>query len=196
MPPPYDANTGVTELVSDYATLINGKVILITGVSPGSLGDAFVRGILKAEPNRLILAGRNISKLDRYAIDLETGKSNSTTIGTLQIDLGSLSSVRHAAEHISSDEGIPTIDVLVNNAGIMAVDYALSEDGVESHFATNHLGPFLFTNLIMNKVVNSESPRIVMVSSDGHRMSPIRFDDYNFDVSCSETDTFQSGRGC
>lgn len=196
MPPPYDANTGVTELVSDYATLINGKVILITGVSPGSLGDAFVQGILKAEPNRLILAGRNISKLDQYAIDLETDKSNSTTIGTLQIDLGSLGSVRHAAEYINNDEGIPTIDVLVNNAGIMAVDYALSEDGVESHFATNHLGPFLFTNLIMNKILNSKSPRIVMVSSDGHRMSPIRFDDYNFDVSCSDTDTFQSGRGC
>jgi NAD(P)-dependent dehydrogenase (short-subunit alcohol dehydrogenase family) len=65
----------------------------------------------------------------------------------------------------------------------MATEYALSREGVESQFATNHLGPFLLTNLIMGKVVAARSPRVVMVASDGHRLSGIRFTDYNFDVS-------------
>jgi NAD(P)-dependent dehydrogenase (short-subunit alcohol dehydrogenase family) len=65
----------------------------------------------------------------------------------------------------------------------MATEYALSAERVESQFATNHLGPFLLTNLIMGKVLAARSPRVVMVASDGHRLSGIRFADYNFDVS-------------
>ncbi|KAJ5555595.1 hypothetical protein N7535_008030 [Penicillium sp. DV-2018c] len=180
MPAPYNTNTTTTELVTDYASLIKGKVILTTGVSPGSLGGAFVQSIAKANPACLILAGRNLPKLDGCVRDIKA-ENPSVKVITVQVDLGSLASVRNAAETINGNAGIPAIDVLVNNAGIMAVDYALSDEGVESQFATNHLGPFLFTNLIMGKVLKSESPRIVMVSSDGHRLSPIRFDDYNFD---------------
>lgn len=103
-------------------------------------------------------------------------------VRTLQVDLGSLKSVRDAAAQVNSWEDIPAIDVLVNNAGIMAVVYKLSPDGFESHLATNHLGPFLFTNLIMKKIVAVKEPRIVVVSSDCHRLNPFRFDDYDFDV--------------
>jgi NAD(P)-dependent dehydrogenase (short-subunit alcohol dehydrogenase family) len=184
MPPPYDSKTTTTELVTDYTSLIKGKVVLTTGVTLGSLGGAFVQSIAKANPACLILAGRNLAKLDQCGRDLESENPN-LRIFTVQIDLGSLSSVRDAAAHLNSNTEIPVIDVLVNNAGIMAVDYALSDDGVESQFATNHLGPFLFTNLIMGKILRSESPRVVMVASDGHRLSHIRFDDYNFDVSAS-----------
>ncbi|KAJ5120470.1 uncharacterized protein N7515_009858 [Penicillium bovifimosum] len=180
MPAPYNANTTTTELVTDYASLIKGKVILTTGVTLGSLGYAFVQSIAKANPACLILAGRNLTKLDQCGEDLKAENPGLNVI-TVKVDLGSLVSVRNAAEHINANTQIPAIDVLVNNAGIMAVDYALSADGIESHLATNHLGPFLFTNLIMGKILQSESPRIVMVSSDGHRLSPIRFDDYNFD---------------
>ncbi|KAJ5542472.1 hypothetical protein N7535_004893 [Penicillium sp. DV-2018c] len=179
MPAPYNTNTTTTELVTDYASLVKGKVILSTGVTPGSLGGAFVQSIAKANPACLILAGRNLGKLDHCVADIKA-ENPSLKVITVQVDLGSLASVRNAGEHINANAEIPVIDVLVNNAGIMAVDYALT-DGVESQFATNHLGPFLFTNLVMGKVLKSGSPRIVMVSSDGHRLSPIRFDDYNFD---------------
>ncbi|KAK9242350.1 hypothetical protein V1506DRAFT_547803 [Lipomyces tetrasporus] len=87
-------------------------------------------------------------------------------VRTLQVDLGLLKSVRDAA----AQENSTVIDVLVNNAGVMAV---------EQHLVTNHLGPFLFTNLIINKILASRSPRIVVVSSNGHRMNPFRFDDDN-----------------
>ncbi|CAG7938609.1 unnamed protein product [Penicillium olsonii] len=180
MSPPYNATTTATELVTEYANLIQGKVILTTGVSPGSLGGHFVEAISKASPSCLILAGRSAAKLDQYSKELEKVNPNLRII-TLLVDLGCLTSVRKAASYINSHESIPAIDVLVNNAGIMASEYCLSEDGIESQFATNHLGPFLFTNLIMDKILRSESPRVVIVSSDGHRLSPIRFDDHNFD---------------
>ncbi|KAJ5312272.1 hypothetical protein PENANT_c011G06161 [Penicillium antarcticum] len=180
MPAPYNTNTTTIELVTDYKALMKDKVILTTGVSPGSLGGTFVQSLAEADPAYLILAGRNTAKLEQCVSELHTANPNLKT-RTLQIDLGSLKSVRSAAEQVNSWTDIPTIDVLVNNAGIMATEYGLSEDGVESQFATNHLGPFLFTNLVMGKILNSEAPRVVMVTSDGHRLSPIRFDDYNFD---------------
>ncbi|CAG8396540.1 unnamed protein product [Penicillium salamii] len=180
MPPLYNANTTMTELVTEYTNLIKGKVVLTTGVTPGSLGGSFVEAISKANPSCLILAGRSAAKLDQYGKLLETVNPDLKII-TVQIDLESLASVRKAAEYINTHESVPAIDVLVNNAGIMAVEYTVSEDGIESQLATNHIGPFLFTNLIMDKILMSKSPRIVMVSSDGHRLSPVRFDDYNFD---------------
>ena len=112
-------------------------------------------------------------------------------VRTLALDLSSLKQIRQAAHEVNTyDEGI---DVLVNNAGIMASPFWKTEDGLEAQFGTNYIGPFLFTNLIMNKVTAVGTARIVNVSSDGHRLSPIRFDDYGFQVGrcsslASETD--------
>lgn len=182
MPAPYDENTTADELIKDYENIIEGKVILTTGVSPNTLGGFFVQSIAKAKPSVLILATRNPAKLQETA-DMISSKYPNVRVRTLKVDLGSLKSVRGAAKEVNSWDDIPSIDVLVNNAGIMAVDYQLSPEGFESHLATNHLGPFLLTNLIMQKVLASKSPRVVVVSSDGHRLNPFRFDDYNFEVS-------------
>lgn len=184
MPAPYSTRTTTDELVADYAPLIKGKVILTTGVSSGSLGGFFVQSIAKAKPEWLILAARNADKLAQMAAEIAKAQPD-VKVRTLKVDLGSLESVRDAAAHVNSWDDVPVIDVLVNNAGVMAVDYQLSPDGFESHLATNHLGPFLFTNLIMKKIVAAKEPRIVVVSSDGHRLNPFRFDDYNFDVGRS-----------
>ncbi|KAJ5816973.1 hypothetical protein N7447_009206 [Penicillium robsamsonii] len=181
MPTPYTTHTTTDELISDYAALIKDKVILTTGVSSGSLGGFFVQSIAKAKPAWLILAARNADKLAKMAAEITTAQPE-IQVRTLQVDLGSLKSVQEAAAQVNSSwDDIPVIDVLVNNAGIMAVDYQLSPEGFESHLATNHLGPFLFTNLIIKKIVAAKEPRIVVVSSDGHRLNPFRFYDYNFD---------------
>ena len=75
------------------------------------------------------------------------------------------------------------IDVLINNAGIMAAPYATTVDGLEAQFATNHVGPFLFTNLIMQRVLAAgRGARVVNVSSSGHALEGIRWDDYGFSV--------------
>ncbi|KAJ5392182.1 hypothetical protein N7509_007672 [Penicillium cosmopolitanum] len=182
MPAPvYDTNTTASELVNDYKSIIQDKTILITGASPGSLGGYYAQNIAKANPACIILAGRNTTKLEQCTKEIQAA-SPKVKIRTLKLDLSSLQSTREAAaEVVDNWDDIPAIDVLVNNAGIMAPEYRVSVDGFESQFATNHLGPFLFTNLIMKKILKSTSPRIVTVASDGHRLSPLRFDDYNFD---------------
>lgn len=82
------------------------------------------------------------------------------------------------------------IDVLVNNAGIMAKSpYSQTPEGIEAQFGANHIGHFLFTNLIMSKLIGPEgsgrTARVVNIASDGYRLGPVRFDDWNFDVRTS-----------
>ena len=173
-----------SSLADFYAPQIKGKVVLTTGVSRSGLGAVFVKVVAKSQPSVLILAGRNATKVQETAQDLVAENPGlSVKVRALELDLSSFATVRAAAEKVNEWTDVPHIDLLVNNAGIMAVDYALSPDGYESQFATNHLSPFLFTNLIMDKILASAAPRVVMVSSDGHMLCPIRFHDYNFRVS-------------
>jgi NAD(P)-dependent dehydrogenase (short-subunit alcohol dehydrogenase family) len=98
----------------------------------------------------------------------------------IRLDLGSLKSVRKAAAEINSQ--VAKIDLLINNAAIMACPYAKTEDGIESQFGTNHIGHFLLTKLLMDKIIAAgPGSRIVNVSSSAIR-GTIRYDDYNFQV--------------
>lgn len=180
MPAPYKWETTAEEVVEDFKPHITGKVILTTGVSPGGLGAEFVQQIAVAQPKLLILAGRNKSKVEATATKIAEITKGSVETRVLKLDLGSLAKVREAAATVSTYP--EPIDVLVNNAGIMATEYMKTVDGFEGQFGTNHLAPWLFTNLIMDKILKSPSPRIVNVSSDGYRLSPIRFYDVGFKV--------------
>ena len=99
------------------------------------------------------------------------------------IELDNLESVRKAVSVV--DAAVEKIDVFINNAGIMAVkDFKTNNAGIESQFATNHVGHFLLTNLLMDKILAAgRGARIVNLTSDGHKISPVRFEDYNFSVS-------------
>ncbi|GIJ89480.1 hypothetical protein Asppvi_008422 [Aspergillus pseudoviridinutans] len=101
-------------------------------------------------------------------------------VRVLELDLSSFAAVREAADTILGWDGVPKIDVLVNNAGVIGVEWARSVDGFEMTFVVNHLGHFHFTNLIMSKFLASEALRVVNVSSEGHRFNQIRWGDYNF----------------
>lgn len=182
----YDTNTTADELVGDFAREINGKVILTTGVTLGSLGAAFVESIAKGQPALLILAGRNAEKLQKTADKITAANANVKT-RSLTLDLNSLAAVRQSARAVTTWTDVPHIDVVLNSAGLMGSPYMLTEDGFESQFGVNHLGHFLFTNLIMPKILASRSPRIVNITSDGHRLNPIRWNDYNFDVCVPPT---------
>ncbi|UKZ82633.1 hypothetical protein TrVFT333_010426 [Trichoderma virens FT-333] len=175
----YNANTTADDLLKDLSSEIKGKVILVTGVSQGTLGGVFLEYVAKAAPAGLILAGRTLSKVQQSADALKAAHP-AIDIRTLQIDLGSFAAVREAAATVNSWEDVPHIDVLVNNAGIMAIPYGKTVDGFELQFGSNHLGPFLFTNLIIDKILAAKAPRVVNISSSGHRLNPIRFFDYNF----------------
>ena len=129
----------------------------------------------------LILAARSPSKLAEADTTIKAAAPGVKT-RLLQLDLSSFRTVRAAAEEVNS--WIEPIDVLINNAGVMMCPFALSEDGIETQFATNHVGTFLFTNLVMGKILAAgNGARIVNVSSRGHRYGPVRFEDWNFGVS-------------
>lgn len=171
-----------SRLAAHYSEAIKGKVILTTGVSPGGLGAAFVNAIAPMHPALLILAGLDPAETQQTADDVSKS-SPDVKIRTLQIDLSSLAAVRAAAGTVIKGwTDVPHIDLLVNNAGISAIPRTITDEGFEKHFATNYLGPFLFTHLVMPKILASAAPRIVNVGSDGHIFSPIRFDDPNFRV--------------
>ncbi|KAF1817146.1 NAD(P)-binding protein [Eremomyces bilateralis CBS 781.70] len=98
----------------------------------------------------------------------------------VNLDLADYDSVRAAASAIQSQT--PKLDVLINNAGVMAVaNFTLSKSGVEYQFAANHVGHFLFTTLLTPLLLAAgNGSRIVNLSSSGHKCGPVRFDDYNF----------------
>ena len=181
MAPTYDQTTKGSVLIKDFADNIKGKVILVTGCSPGGIGALYATAIAPASPAVIILAGRTTESIapTEKAIQ-EANPAVKTKL--LVVDLGSFKSVRRAAEEVNAWEDVPHIDLLVNNAGIMACPYGVTEDGFEKQFGTNHLGHFLLTNLIMDKILKSKTPRVVSVSSGGHRFNPIRWGDYNFSV--------------
>ncbi|KAL2192262.1 hypothetical protein P885DRAFT_48109 [Corynascus similis CBS 632.67] len=180
----YDSETTASNVVQDVANQINGKVVLTTGVSPGGLGAAFVESVASAQPALLILAGRSLAKV-RETADTITTQHPNVKVRLLELDLGSLAAVRQAAEAVLSWNDVPKIDVLVNNAGVMGIEYARSDAGVEMTLAINHLGPFLLTNLLMNKLLAADKPRVVMLGSEGHRWNPIRWGDISFQDGAS-----------
>ena len=177
----YTFNTTGEDVASDCSTQIANKTVLITGVSPSGLGGAFASIIAKYSPACIILATRDISKAKEVAGEFPA----SVRTHIIELNLGSLQQIRKAAEEINKLE--ENIDVIVNNAGIMAPPYSKTIDGIESQLGINHIGHFLLTNLLLPKIIARKVPvRIVNVASNGFRFGPVRFEDYNFDVSVSK----------
>ncbi|KAK2605603.1 hypothetical protein N8I77_008429 [Diaporthe amygdali] len=139
MAPSYNSESKASELVAHYASEIAGKIILITGASAGSLGESFVKQIAIGKPAILILAGRSVSKMQGL-IDELNATHPTVNVKPLPLNLLSFTDVRKAADTLKSWADVPQIDILINNAGIMAVRYRLTEDGCETQFQTNHLG--------------------------------------------------------
>ncbi|ORX64168.1 NAD(P)-binding protein [Basidiobolus meristosporus CBS 931.73] len=161
-----------------FSDSIKGKTVLITGATWGGLGAEAARVIAKYGAKLVIVAGRRQSSLDETIgkIKQETPSAN---LRSLVIDLASLDSVRDAAKEVN--EYTEPIDVLINNAAIMAAPYSRTKDGFEAQFGINYLAPFLFTNLILDRLLaSSQGPRVVNVSSSGHQISKIRFADPGF----------------
>ncbi|MAM38583.1 MAG: short-chain dehydrogenase [Erythrobacter sp.] len=154
---------------------LSGRTAFITGGYSG-LGRETARAMADRGAH-VILSGRDATKLAAAAdaIAEETGAK----VDTLVCDLASLDSVRKAGAE--ANERFDKIDLLINNAGVMACDEAETTDGFEMQFGTNHLGHFLLTNLLMPLVERGERRRIVNLSSRGHHIAPVDFDDPNFE---------------
>ena len=153
-----------------------GRTILITGANSG-LGLRSAEA-LAAKGARVLLACRNATKA---AAALESVKAKATGAApeVRTLDLQSLASIRECAAGVSEELG--SLDVLMNNAGIMAVPKATTEDGFESQLGTNHLGHFALTGLLLPALLAAAEPRVVTVSSNAHNLGRMGFDDLFFE---------------
>lgn len=139
--------------------------------------------LAKHSPSLLVLVSRTHAKMEKVAAKVREDQPNAR-IETVEVDLSSLDSIRKGAKAI--EPLVETIDILVNNAAVVTSTHAFTADGLELQFGTNHIGPFLLTNLLMPKLLKAAqkspkgSTRIVNVTSAGHVISPIRYSDHKF----------------
>ncbi|CAF9904224.1 MAG: hypothetical protein HETSPECPRED_003445 [Heterodermia speciosa] len=176
----YNADTEGKEAIKDLGQYASGKTFLITGASQGGLGAEIAVILASAKPSQVILAGRTEDKISPV-IDEIKNIDSSVKATYVKLDLLDNASVRKAAEHIKSLT--KKIDVLINNAGIMAPkEYATSKDGIESQFAANHVGHFLLTGLLIEEVLAAgEGAAIINVASLGYQLAEPNLDDPNFE---------------
>lgn len=164
----------------------------MTGPTPGGIGAETLISLAAESPALLILVGRSQAKA-QATIDAIKKVNAGVKTKFVEADLSSLRSVRAAAQAILADADIAKIDVVINNAAVMATPFQLTADGFELQFHANYLGHFVLTNTIMPKIrAAGPGARVVNVSSSGHRLSGIRFEDPNFSApgAYSEMDSY------
>ncbi len=153
-----------------------GKTAIVTGASSG-LGVETARALASVGAE-VILPVRNLAKGSGVAAGIRSSTGNKA-ISVMELDLSDFSSIRKFAADFSALER--PLHILVNNAAIMACPLTRTAQGHEAQFATNHLGHFLLTNLLIPALEKGAPSRIVSLSSIGHRLSPIIFDDIHFE---------------
>ncbi|MEP3050628.1 MAG: SDR family NAD(P)-dependent oxidoreductase [Erythrobacter sp.] len=170
----FGAHSTTDEVLQDKD--LSGKTIVITGGNSG-LGMESGRALASAGAH-VVLLGRDQAKLDtaKQAIESETG---SDLIETINCDLGSLDSIRSCG--LEANDRFDKIDILINNAAVMACPKLKTSNGFELQFGTNHLGHFLLTKQLMPLIAAGADKRIVNLSSRGHHISPVNLDDPNFE---------------
>ena len=172
----YGAETTTDEVLEGVS--LQGRHFMVTGASSG-LGEETVRALSSAGA-KVTMVARNSDKLDAAADRIRTSVPT-TDLQTGLVDLADLSSIRSYAEEYLQEDA--PIDVLINNAGVMACPFMTTKDGFEMQFGTNHLGHFLLTNLLMPAIRSGQNPRIINLSSAGHTHADVSLDDPNFETS-------------
>ncbi|MER6394916.1 oxidoreductase [Kitasatospora sp. NPDC001603] len=149
-----------------------GRLFVVTGATSG-LGLATARA-LSHRGGHVVLAVRDEEKGRRVVAELRADQPGAR-LEVRRLDLADLASVRAFAAGLRADHG--RLDVLVNNAGVMAPPRTLSAQGHELQFAAHHLGHFALTGLLLDLLAEGRDPRVVTVTSLNHRRGRIRFDD-------------------
>ena len=171
--PPFTDKDGTMRWTADDMPNLTGRRAIVTGANSG-LGYCTAQA-LAAHGAAVTMAVRDEAK-GRAAAAAITSAGASGPIEVRRLDLADLASVRAFAGAWSQDnpEGL---DLLINNAGIMAIPRRTTADGFEMQFGTNHLGHFALTGLLWPALVAQPHSRVVNVASQAHRMGRMRFDD-------------------
>ncbi len=167
---------------------MNGKICMVTGANAG-IGKVTARELAKM--------GAHVVMVCRSAERGEAAKKEVTQTATGQVDLmiadlSSQASIRAlAATYL---EKYDRLDVLINNAGVLFMERSESVDGLEMTFALNHMGYFLLTDLLLDKIKASAPARIVNVSSMAHSRGAINFDDLQAEQKFGGMDVYSSSK--
>lgn len=154
--------------------VLHGRTMLITGANSG-LGLESAKK-LAAQGARVIMACRNETKGQQAMNEIRT-EYPEAKLDLMQLDLSDLQSVRDFADQVH--ERYDKLDVLLNNAGIMAPPFQRTRDGFEMQMGTNHLGHFALTGLLLDLLEKAEAPRIVTVTSLAQYIGRIHFANFN-----------------
>ncbi|KAF2208720.1 hypothetical protein CERZMDRAFT_101163 [Cercospora zeae-maydis SCOH1-5] len=177
-----DARPTALQIVQDEGLLckLTDKVVVVTGVSSG-IGIETLRA-LYATGAHVFGTARDVSK-GQKVVDEIIAETQGGKITLVKMSLDDLSSVKQGAQDILSQTD--RINIVINNAGVMATPEGKTKDGFETQFGTNHVGHFYLFQLLKDALLNSatsEFPsRVVSLSSIGHRSGEVRFHDYNFE---------------
>lgn len=150
---------------ADDRTKSHRKVAVVTGATSG-LGRAVAIGLARAGVH-VALLGRDEHKASAILDRLDSGAGR-----VFRVDLSDASDVRRVAGQLRT--AYPAIDVLVNNAGARFTDFGTNRAGIERTFATNHLGHFLLTTLVLEQLLQSQAARVITIGSSAHVLSPPR----------------------
>jgi NAD(P)-dependent dehydrogenase (short-subunit alcohol dehydrogenase family) len=165
---------GATSTTDDLMAGIDlsGKTAVVTGASAG-LGVETTRALAAAGAH-VVMAVRDKAKGEAAAEQVRAGAAGAS-VELAQLDLASLDSIRTFAAWLSDRQ--PRIDLLINNAGVMAPPLLRTTEGFELQMGTNHLGHFLLTNVLTPAITAAAPARVINLSSRGHMRSDIRWDD-------------------
>ena len=155
-----------------------GRTMVVTGANSG-LGLCSARALAR-HGAEVILACRSPER-GKAALDDVRAVASGSEPRLLELDLADLGSVEQAADELRSST--TQIDVLMNNAGVMALPLRRTADGFEAQFGTNHLGHFAFTARLLPLLQAADAPRVVTTSSIMHRTGKMRWDDLNWQRS-------------
>jgi len=158
------------------AQTLSGKTVLITGATSGIGLEAAV--VMAAAGAKVVMVGRDPARTETALQEIHR-RSGSSNITAMLCDFSSQKSIRALAAEYRAKHN--RLHILVNNAGMLAPKRVLTEDGIESTFATNHLGYFLLTNLLLDLIEASAPARIVNVSSVASRRGTMDFEDLGFE---------------
>lgn len=161
-----------TENIKD----LSGKTVIITGANSG-LGYSSTKELAKAGA-KVIMACRNLEKGEKAKNEL-LKNSPTSDLSVKHLDLGSLESVKEFADDFIKENN--SLDILINNAGIMMPPLKLTKDGFESQVGVNHLGHFALTARLLDLLKHTPGARVVNVSSIAHRNGKLDFDNFLYE---------------
>uniref|UniRef100_A0A182IQH9 Short-chain dehydrogenase n=1 Tax=Anopheles atroparvus TaxID=41427 RepID=A0A182IQH9_ANOAO len=167
------------------STRCDGKVILITGANTG-IGKETARELLM-RGGKVYIACRSLERANQARDDIvaQTGLSD---IHVRELDLASMESIRQFARSFLAEE--KRLDLLINNAGVMACPKSLTVDGFEQQLGVNHLGHFLLTNLLLDALKAGAPSRIINLSSLAHKFGKIHRKDLNSELAYNQVTAY------